>query len=461
MSDDLDDLKALMQAATPDPDAERKAANLALARKNFDAAQETRGETRQTSDRPEKPGLFRGVKTMFANLSARSLMTASTALVAIGLVAVIPDWQAPLPGLSTANEEAEIVVAPERPKTTEPAADMAAPEVLPAPMPMMEAAPANGARSRVAPSGAEPILLPPGTYMEGNTEAFPEAEANPLKVTVEEPVSTFSIDVDTASYAILRSSLTAGQLPPEGAVRIEEMVNYFPYDYPAPQAGEAPFEPTLSVTPTPWNPDTQLLHIAIQGAQPAIEDRPPLNLVFLIDTSGSMAQPDKLPLLKQAFALMLPQLSAQDEVAIVTYAGSAGEVLSATPGSDRATILAALDRLDAGGSTAGQAGLQQAYGVAEAMADDGEVTRVILATDGDFNVGLSDPDALKTTSPPSAKAALTYRSWGSGAAISMTRPCRRWRRTATGRRPISTRWPRRRRCWWTSSPARSSRLRMM
>ena len=147
--------------------------------------------------------------------------------------------------------------------------------------------------------------------------------------------------------------------------------------------------------PTPWNADTQLVHIAIQGEKPAVDDRPPLNLVFLIDTSGSMAQPDKLPLLKQSFRLMLDNLRAQDQVAIVEYAGSAGEVLVPTAASDRTTILQAINSLGAGGSTNGQGGLEQAYSVAEAMAADGDVSRVILATDGDFNVGLSDPDALK------------------------------------------------------------------
>ncbi len=244
----------------------------------------------------------------------------------------------------------------------------------------------------VAPAIVDTLVAAP----EPDTEAFANAAPNPVRITADEPVSTFSTDVDTASYALVRSSLMAGYLPPEGAVRIEEMVNYFPYDYPAPEAGEAPFRPSVQVVQTPWNPDTQLVHIALQGRMPALEDRPALNLVFLIDTSGSMQDANKLPLLKQSFRLMLGQLRPTDQVAIVTYAGSAGQVLAPTPASDTGTILAALERLEAGGSTAGQEGLQQAYALAETMAEDGEVTRVILATDGDFNVGISDPEALKT-----------------------------------------------------------------
>ncbi len=227
-----------------------------------------------------------------------------------------------------------------------------------------------------------------------NTEAFANAEVNPVRIVAEDPVSTFSIDVDTASYSVVRSSLASGYLPPAEAVRIEEMVNYFPYAYPAPEADGAPFRPTLSVIETPWNPDTRLVHVAIQGRLPALADRPPLNLVFLIDTSGSMDEQNKLPLLQQSFRLLLGQLRPTDQVAIVTYAGSAGEVLEPTPASDRAAILSALDRLAAGGSTAGQEGLQQAYQVAEGMKAEGEVTRILLATDGDFNIGIADPAEL-------------------------------------------------------------------
>ena len=227
-----------------------------------------------------------------------------------------------------------------------------------------------------------------------NTESFATAEVNPLKITAEEPVSTFSIDVDTASYAVIRQSLNAGQLPPPDAVRIEEMINYFPYAYAAPDASDAPFRPTVSVMTTPWNPDTQLISIGLQGEMPSIADREPLNLVFLIDTSGSMDEPAKLPLLKQSFRLMLDNLRPNDQVAIVTYAGSAGLVLGSTPASDRQTILQAIQNLGAGGSTNGQGGLEQAYAVAADMAEANEVSRIILATDGDFNVGLSGTQEL-------------------------------------------------------------------
>ncbi len=229
-----------------------------------------------------------------------------------------------------------------------------------------------------------------------DTEAFPDFDTNPVKVTAEAPVSTFSIDVDTASYAVVRSSLNAGVLPPAEAVRIEEMVNYFPYDLPAPAADDAaPFRPTVTVMETPWNPGTRLVQIAIQGRKPAVADRPPLNLVFLVDTSGSMDEPSKLPLLKQSLALILPQLREGDQVAMVAYAGSAGTVLAPVAGTDRAAIMGALDRLAAGGSTAGAEGLELAYRVAAQMAGDGEVSRILLATDGDFNVGVSDTDGLE------------------------------------------------------------------
>ena len=264
-----------------------------------------------------------------------------------------------------------------------------------------EAFAAAPSRTRAAPGltgTMQPMAAPVSEAMprlQADTEAFAHADRNPLKITAEEPVSTFSVDVDTASWAIVRSSLNAGHLPPPEAVRIEEMVNYFPYAWPAPGEGEAPFRTTVSVAETPWNPGTRLVTLALKGRMPAVEDRPPLNLVFLVDTSGSMDVPNRLPLLKQSLRLMLPELRPEDQVAIVAYAGSAGVVLPPTAAAERADILAALDRLEAGGATAGQEGLALAYTVARKMADEGEVTRVLLATDGDFNVGISDPEELK------------------------------------------------------------------
>ena len=422
--DDLDNLKAAMRAATPAPDAARKAENIALAEKNFATRQETAAQARFTSDRPQK-GFLRGVFSMFKAISTRQALTATTAMVAIGLFVYLPALQQPgdiltpphpepavvsstdgtletdnRPQLQAEGEAEEMLVAPMEAPAMAEIADMAVPMGQlsgAAPSPSLMARPAATAklerRSLIAPP-------PPGyaddtqVRIEPDTEAFAEAEPNPLKITTEEPVSTFSIDVDTASYAILRSSLNSGRLPTPEQVRIEEMVNYFPYDYTAPQ-GDKPFSTHATVVATPWNPETRLVHIALQGEKPALDDRPPLNLVFLIDTSGSMDAPNKLPLLKQSFQLMLARLRPEDKVAIVAYAGSAGQVLEPTQASDRATIMAALDRLDAGGSTAGQEGLQQAYSTAEAMSEDGDVSRIILATDGDFNVGIYDPDELK------------------------------------------------------------------
>ncbi len=236
---------------------------------------------------------------------------------------------------------------------------------------------------------------PPGYWQPDNTSKFPDAKPNPVMVTAEQPVSTFSIDVDTASYGVVRDALNAGALPPADAVRIEEMVNYFDYAYPLPESRAVPFSTSIRVYPTPWNKDTQILHIGIKGFDIPKKERPPANLVFLIDSSGSMDEPNKLPLLIRSFHLLVDQLNARDRVTIVTYAGAAGVVLPPTPGSDKAKILAALDQLHAGGSTAGGEGIRMAYQLAEANFVKGGVNRVLLATDGDFNVGITDPKALE------------------------------------------------------------------
>ena len=250
---------------------------------------------------------------------------------------------------------------------------------------------------------ATAFKLPPGeqgvqrwedqTYV--GRDQFEDITPNPVKLVSEEPVSTFSIDVDTASYAFVRRALNNGYLPQKDSVRIEEMINYFDYEYPLPKDIEVPFKPTVALFPTPWNKDTKLLYIGIKGYDIIADKKPRSNLVFLIDVSGSMASQDKLPLLKNSLRMLVDALEPDDSVAIVVYAGAAGIVLERTKISDKGKILAALDRLQAGGSTAGGEGISLAYSLAEADMDPKAVNRVILATDGDFNVGIRDPEALK------------------------------------------------------------------
>ncbi|MYG19958.1 MAG: DUF3520 domain-containing protein [Gemmatimonadales bacterium] len=231
------------------------------------------------------------------------------------------------------------------------------------------------------------------THPFHNTESYARIEENGFRSVGESPLSTFSIDVDRASYANVRRFIQAGERPPVDAVRIEEMINYFPYEWDA-APGDHPFEVVTEVWDAPWKPEHRLVRIGLKAPPVDTEDLPPSNLVFLVDVSGSMSPPDKLPLLKRAFALLIEQLRPQDQVAIVVYAGAAGLVLPPTPGDRRARILSAVQRLEAGGSTAGGAGIALAYDVArEHFVDDGN-NRVILATDGDFNVGASSDEAM-------------------------------------------------------------------
>jgi Ca-activated chloride channel family protein len=237
-----------------------------------------------------------------------------------------------------------------------------------------------------------PYYQPP---QQADTSRFAGAERNATIVAADNPVSTFSIDVDTATYAYVRCFLREGRLPPQGAVRLEEMVNYFPYAYPRPENRSQPFAISTTLMPTPWNADTQLLHIAIKGYDVARTERPPANLVLLVDVSGSMGPSDRLPLLKDSFRMFVNELREDDRVAIVTYANGTAVALEPTRAAEKTKILAAIDRLGAGGGTAGAAGIQQAYALAQRNFDPKAVNRIVLATDGDFNVGISDPKRLE------------------------------------------------------------------
>ncbi|HJQ34505.1 MAG TPA: VWA domain-containing protein [Pyrinomonadaceae bacterium] len=224
-------------------------------------------------------------------------------------------------------------------------------------------------------------------------ESYAKIDENPFLDAARAPLSTFAVDVDTASYSNTRRFLSEGRLPPKDAVRIEELINYFPYDYPQP-AGNAPFSVKAEVADCPWDSRHKLVHIGLQGRKLAADNLPPANLVFLVDVSGSMASPDKLPLVKSSLRTLAGQLTERDRVAVVVYAGSSGLALPSTSGDRRGEILEAVERLEAGGSTNGGQGIQLAYRVAEENFIRGGTNRVVLATDGDFNVGLTSDSEL-------------------------------------------------------------------
>ena len=208
------------------------------------------------------------------------------------------------------------------------------------------------------------VCCVPVYQQDTNTERYQHLDDNPVHLAAEQPVSTFSIDVDTGAYANVRRFLNGGQLPPQDAVRVEEMINYFDYQYAPPTSRDVPFRVATEVAPAPWNPQALLMKIGIKGFDIAAAERPPANLVFLIDVSGSMQSPDKLPLLKNAFRLLTDQLTARDRVSMVVYAGSSGVVLEPTAGDQKHKIRAAIDRLEAGGSTNGAEGIERAYQLA-------------------------------------------------------------------------------------------------
>jgi Ca-activated chloride channel family protein len=248
---------------------------------------------------------------------------------------------------------------------------------------------------------------------EPSHERYGKIDDNPVKLVAEEPVSTFSVDVDTGSYANVRRMLTRGRLPPRDAVRVEEMINYFPYHYAQPRDGK-PFAVHTALAPAPWNAERVLLRVALKGEDLAKQTLPPANLVFLVDVSGSMHSPDKLPLLQASLKLLVKQLRAQDRISLVTYAGDTAVVLSGSPGSEQKKIIHAIDRLSAGGSTAGAAGIKLAFQQAQENFIEGGINRILLATDGDFNVGVTDFDQLKQMIEEKRKSGVSFTTLGFG-----------------------------------------------
>lgn len=259
----------------------------------------------------------------------------------------------------------------------------------------------------MSPDWAIPIVRPQGS------EQYQAISDNPVQQVAQNPVSTFSIDVDTGSYSNVRRFLNEGRLPPSDAVRVEEMINYFPYDYALPR-GRDPFAVHAELAPAPWNKGNVLMRIGIKGQDVAKASLPPANLVFLVDVSGSMSDKDKLPLLKSSLKLLLNEVRASDKVTIVTYSGQTSVLLPPTPGSDKATLQAAIDRLHAGGGTAGASGIQLAYQMAQQSFIKGGINRVLLATDGDFNVGITDFRQLKQMVEDKRKSGVSLSTLGFG-----------------------------------------------
>ncbi|MBV4554035.1 VWA domain-containing protein [Pseudomonas sp. SWRI102] len=265
--------------------------------------------------------------------------------------------------------------------------------------------------SMPAPGVANDAVV--GGYRVEPREQYEKLPDNPIHSVAETPVSTFSVDVDTGSYANVRRFLNQGSLPPDGAVRLEEMVNYFPYHYALPADG-SPFGVTTEIAPSPWNPHTRLLRIGIKASDRAVADLAPANLVFLVDVSGSMDRREGLPLVKSTLKLLVDQLRDQDRVSLVVYAGESRVVLKPTSGREKAKIRNAIDQLSAGGSTAGASGIELAYQMARESFIDKGINRILLATDGDFNVGISDFDSLKQMATDQRKSGVSLTTLGFG-----------------------------------------------
>ncbi|MGF6156434.1 Ca-activated chloride channel family protein [Ensifer sp. KUDG1] len=448
-----DDFEKLGRINPPKASPEARARALALAMQAFDEAEENSNAT-QGSVRPvRQSSIFNRIWSPIMN---RKLLAGS----ALATLLVVPaaafltleltrdgapfgeraqeialkdeakketERQKPEPQMAAKKAAAEERARQQEAKTVEAPVTVEAESEAAAPAAQADAMANSVARDSVAPLSAVGSAQPQMTYLPApvvqeeliaappeNRERFGKADANPVKSVATDPVSTFSVDVDTASYAFVRRSLMEGQVPERDAVRVEEMVNYFPYDWPRPASAAEPFKATVTLTPTPWNGGTRLMHVAIKGYDVVPAEAPKANLVFLIDVSGSMDEPDKLPLLKGAFRLLVEKLKPEDTVSIVTYAGNAGTVLEPTAVKDKAKILAAIDTLQPGGSTAGAEGIDAAYGLAEKAFVKGGVNRIMLATDGDFNVGPSSDEDLKRLIEEKRKSGIFLSVLGFG-----------------------------------------------
>ncbi|WNZ84526.1 VWA domain-containing protein [Pseudomonas sp. P108] len=281
---------------------------------------------------------------------------------------------------------------------------------------MADTSMAKRALYKMPNAGSAPMPLSesyPQGYRDEQREQYQTLADNPIHSVAETPVSTFSADVDTGAYANVRRLLNQGRLPPEGAVRLEEMVNYFPYDYALPSDG-SPFGVTTELAASPWNPHTRLLRIGIKASDRAVAELAPANLVFLVDVSGSMDRREGLPMVKSTLKLLVDQLRDQDRVSLVVYAGESRVVLEPTSGRENAKIRTAIEQLTAGGSTAGASGIELAYQMAQQAFIPKGINRILLATDGDFNVGVSDFDSLKQMAVDKRKSGISLTTLGFG-----------------------------------------------
>lgn len=412
----IDELRSAMQNVTPEPDTSRKLAAIELAKKSFAENQGMQSAKRPISKVNRLKGwLAMQLETISTkNYSPFGLIGGSALVASVALVMFTPfnqqwftDDVTAIPqnvnGVNAPDLEVTRMINPDAPQTLNLGlADKKQRDPLIALKRNTQVGSVSGISAGSAAISKPDVIdrlfneaeVLAGNLNEKTASTYSKIKEQALQIVSENPVSTFAAEVDTASYSIVRSLLRLGQLPPKDAVRVEELINYFPYDYPNPVGNDA-FAAQVSVVQTPWNENTKLVHIGIKGKEVSPDERKPLDLVFLVDTSGSMNSPEKLPLLKQSIKLFAQGLSSEDKIAIVSYAGLSSVVLSPVSADDDRAIEQAINNLTSGGSTAGAEGLELAYNTASEMKSEGRIARVILATDGDFNVGPSDPSELE------------------------------------------------------------------